>query len=78
MYRILIVDDESKIREVIREYAEFEGYNVSEADNGMAAVNLCRENDYDIIIMDIMMPKIDGYHAVKEIRKMKEVPIVML
>ncbi|HCX62487.1 response regulator transcription factor [Sedimentibacter sp.] len=78
MYKILIVDDESKIREVIREYAEFEGYCVSEANDGMTAVNLCKENDYDIIIMDIMMPKIDGYHAAREIRKLKEVPIVML
>lgn len=78
MYNILIVDDESKIREVIKEYAEFEGYRVSEANDGIEAVNLCRENDYDIIIMDIMMPKIDGYHAAKEIRRIKEVPIVML
>lgn len=78
MFRILIVDDESKIREVIREYAEFEGFHVTEADNGMDAVNLCKEHDFDIIIMDIMMPKIDGYYASKEIRKIKDIPIVML
>ncbi|MGD9569342.1 MAG: response regulator transcription factor [Sedimentibacter sp.] len=78
MYRILIVDDESKIREVIKEYAEFEGFDVTEADNGMEAVNLCKEHDFDIIVMDIMMPKIDGYYASREIRKIKDIPIIML
>jgi CheY-like chemotaxis protein len=71
MYRLLIVDDESKIREVLREYAEFEGHCVTEAADGMEAVRLCRENDFDLVIMDIMMPKLDGYSAVKEIRKTK-------
>ncbi len=78
MYRLLIVDDESKIREVLREYAEFEGHFVTEASDGMEAVRLCRENDYDLVIMDIMMPKLDGYSAVKEIRKTKNVPVLML
>jgi DNA-binding response OmpR family regulator len=78
MYRLLIVDDESKIREVLREYAEFEGHCVTEAADGMEAVRLCRENDFDLVIMDIMMPKLDGYSAVKEIRKTKNVPVLML
>ncbi|MEL7648031.1 MAG: response regulator transcription factor [Sedimentibacter sp.] len=78
MYRILIVDDECKIREVIREYAEFEGFCVTEASNGLEAVNLCRDNDFDIIVMDIMMPKIDGYYASREIKKTKDIPIIML
>lgn len=78
MYKVLVVDDEDKIREVIREYAEFEGYDVTEAVNGFEAINLCKENDYDIIIMDIMMPKLDGYTASKEIRKIKDIPIIML
>lgn len=78
MYRLLIVDDESKIREVLREYAEFGGHFVTEASDGMEAVRLCRENDYDLVIMDIMMPKLDGYSAVKEIRKTKNVPVLML
>lgn len=78
MAHILIVDDESNIRRVVREYAEFEGYEVTEAENGMEAVNLCRENDYDLIIMDIMMPRLDGYSACKEIHKTKSVPVIML
>ena len=78
MYKILIVDDEQKIREVIREYAEFNGYTVEEAGNGMEAIGLCKLNDYDLIIMDIMMPKLDGYSACKEIRKIKDIPVIML
>lgn len=78
MYKILIVDDEQKIREVIREYAEFNGYEVAEAENGMEALGLCKLNDYDLIVMDIMMPKLDGFSACKEIRKIKDVPVIML
>lgn len=78
MYKMLIVDDEEKIRAVVREYAEFQEYCVEEARDGMEAVNLCRENDYDIIIMDVMMPRLDGYSACKEIRKQKNIPIIML
>ena len=78
MGRILIVDDEPKIREVIREYAEFNGYAVEEAGNGMEAIGLCKLNDYDLIIMGIMMPKLDGYSACKEIRKIKDIPVIML
>lgn len=50
MYKILVVDDEAKIREVIREYAEFSGYEVTEAEDGMSALGLCKLNDYDLII----------------------------
>ncbi|HZJ82341.1 MAG TPA: response regulator transcription factor, partial [Clostridia bacterium] len=78
MYRILVVDDEAKIREVIREYGEFEGYHVTEAVDGMDAVKICREEDFDIIIMDAMMPKLDGFSAVKEIKKTKDIPVLML
>lgn len=78
MYKILIVDDEQKIREVIREYAEFNGYEVAEAENGMEAIGLCKLNDYDLIIMDIMMPRLDGFSACKEIRKIKDIPVIML
>ncbi len=78
MPRILIVDDEQKIREVIREYSEFNGYEVEEAADGMEAVSLCRLNDYDLIIMDIMMPRLDGYSACKEIKKTKNIPVIML
>ena len=78
MYKILIVDDEPKIREVLAEYAEFEGYESDQAGDGMEAVAKCRQNDYDIIIMDIMMPKLDGFSAVKEIKKTKNIPVIML
>jgi len=78
MAHILIVDDEVNIRKVVREYAEFEGYEVTEAENGMEAVKLCLENDYDLIIMDVMMPRLDGYSACKEIHKNKSIPVIML
>ncbi len=78
MYRILIADDEQKIREVIREYAEFEGHKVFEAVDGMQAVEMVRSEDYDIVILDVMMPKLDGFSACKEIRKIKNVPVLML
>lgn len=78
MYKILVVDDEAKIREVIREYSEFNGFEVTEAEDGMTAVGLCKLNDYDIIIMDVMMPKLDGFSACKEIKKIKDIPVIML
>lgn len=78
MAHILIVDDEINIRKVVREYAEFEGHQVTEAENGMEAVGLCHDNDYDLIIMDVMMPRLDGYSACKEIRKNKNIPVIML
>ena len=78
MAHILIVDDEANIRKVVREYAEFEGHQVSEASNGMEAVKLCTDNDFDLIIMDVMMPRLDGYSACKEIRKSKNIPVIML
>ncbi|MBQ1419287.1 MAG: response regulator transcription factor [Firmicutes bacterium] len=78
MAKILIVDDEAKIREVIREYAEFNHYETGEAEDGMQAVNMCLNDHYDLVIMDIMMPKLDGYSACKEIRKDKDIPIIML
>ena len=78
MYKLLVVDDEPKIREVIREYAEFNGYEVAEAEDGMSAVGLCKLNKYDLVILDIMMPKLDGFTACKEIKKISDVPIIML
>ena len=78
MAKLLIVDDEEMIREVVREYAEFDGYEVAEAGDGMEAISMCRLNDYDLIIMDIMMPKLDGFSACKEIRKINNTPIIMM
>ena len=76
--KLLIVDDEMNIRRVVREYAEFEGYEVDEAADGMEAVSKVKTQDYDLIIMDIMMPRLDGFSACKEIRKTKNTPIIML
>jgi len=78
MYHLLVVDDEAKIRTLIRKYAEFEGHDVSEAENGMEAVRLCRSHTYDLIIMDIMMPELDGFSASREIRRHTDTPIVIL
>lgn len=78
MKNLLVVDDEAKIREVIKEYSEFSGYEVTEAADGMSAIGLCKLNDYDLIIMDVMMPKLDGFSSVKEIKKFKDIPVIML
>ncbi len=78
MKKILVVDDEAAIRNLIKKYADFEGYEIAEAENGMEAVELCRDNSYDLIIMDIMMPELDGFSAVREIRKTNSTPIIML
>jgi len=78
MYNILVVDDEVRIRSIIKKYAEFEGHSVTEAGDGMQAVHLCRKQEFDIIIMDIMMPELDGFSACREIRKISDTPIIML
>ena len=79
MTRILVTDDEQKIREMIRKYAEFEGFTVDEAKDGFDAVNKADKEKYDLIIMDVMMPNLDGFSAVKEIKKKdSNVPVIML
>ena len=76
--KVLIVDDEEMIRGVLKEYVEFEGGTAYEAADGMQAVKMCRDFDFDIIIMDVMMPRLDGFSAVKEIKKIKNIPVIML
>ena len=78
MYHILVVDDESRIRSIIKKYAEFEGHTVTEAADGMEAIRLCRSQSFDLIVMDIMMPELDGFSACREIRKTSQIPIIML
>ena len=78
MAYLLAVDDEKDIVELISRFAEHEGHTIDTADNGKEAVCLCRENDYDLIILDIMMPEMDGFTACKEIRKQKQTPVIML
>jgi DNA-binding response OmpR family regulator len=76
--KLLIVDDETKIQLVLKEYASFEGYEADLASNGLDAIKMAKENDYDLIIMDVMMPGLDGFSAVKEIKKYKDIPVLML
>ncbi|MBQ9718500.1 MAG: response regulator transcription factor [Clostridia bacterium] len=78
MYHILVVDDEEYIRKLLVKYAVYEGHTVTEAADGMEAVRLCREGGYDIMIIDIMMPELDGFSACREIRKFSQIPIIML
>lgn len=78
MAHILIADDEARIRSVIKEYAEFEGYEVSEAKDGMEAVALCEKQNFDLAILDIMMPRLDGFSACKAIRRNRDIPVLML
>jgi two-component system response regulator ResD len=78
MYQILVADDEERIRELIKKYAQFEGYAVAEAKDGMEAVALCKQQAYDLIVMDVMMPELDGFSAVREIRRFCSSPVIML
>ena len=76
--RILVIDDDTDLREIITEYAKYEKYEIYEAEDGIKGLELIKSNDYDLIILDIMMPKIDGFTVVKEIKKIKDIPIIML
>ena len=78
MAKLLIVDDEEKIREIIKKYAVFEGHTVIEAKDGMDAIEKFKNHSCDLIILDIMMPELDGFSTAKEIRKTSSVPIIML
>jgi DNA-binding response OmpR family regulator len=78
MAKLLIVDDEKNIRQVVKEYAVLNGYEADEAEDGLQAIELFRENEYDCVILDIMMPKLDGFSACKQIRAIRPVPVIML
>lgn len=78
MERILVVDDEEKIRAIIRKYAEYEGYEIEEAKDGLDAIRICKTKDFDLIIMDVMMPELDGFSACREIHSFKNTPVLML
>ena len=78
MYKILVVDDEERIRRMICKYAAFEGHDTDEAGDGIQAIEMTRRGDYDILIIDIMMPELDGFSACREIRKFSDLPIIML
>ncbi len=76
--KVLVVDDEIGIREVIKEYCLFEHFDVLEAENGYEAINILKDNEVDIIVLDIMMPKMDGYSTLREIRTNYQIPVIML
>lgn len=78
MSRILIVDDEEKIRTIIRKYAEYEGYEIAEAKDGQEAVELCKMQDFDVVVLDVMMPNMDGFTACRQIQQLKNIPVIML
>ncbi|NLK38872.1 MAG: response regulator transcription factor [Clostridiales bacterium] len=78
MLKLLVVDDEEKICALIRKYAVFEGHSVDEAGDGLEAIRMCKKYPYDLVIMDIMMPELDGFSACREIRRFSDVPIIML
>lgn len=78
MKNILVADDEEKIRIVIKKYAEFEGYNIVEAGDGMEAIDKFKNGSFDLVILDVMMPELDGFSTCKELKKIKDVPVIML
>ena len=78
MTRILIVDDEENIREVVREYCELNGWMADEAPDGMDALEMVKNTDYDCVILDVMMPRLDGFSTCREIKKLKQIPVIML
>ena len=78
MSKILITDDEERIRDILKEYFDFEGFLYEEASDGAEAINKVRETEFDLVVLDIMMPKVDGFTALREIRKFSSVPVIML
>ncbi len=78
MSRILIVDDEQNIREVVHEYCELNGYEADEAEDGLEALEMIRNTHYDCVVLDVMMPKLDGFSTCREIKRISNVPVIML
>ncbi len=78
MSKILVVDDEEKIRLIIKKYGEFEGHEIKEAADGIEAVKMCDKEDFDLVILDVMMPELDGFSACKMIKSKKDIPVIML
>lgn len=72
------MDDEDSIREIIKKYAEFEGYDISESRDGLSAVEKLRSEKFDLVVLDVMLPFLDGFSVCREIRKMGDTPVIML
>ena len=78
MKRILVVEDEKDIQNIIKAFLENAEYKVETADDGLDAINLIQNNNYDLILLDIMLPKVDGFTICEMIRKNSNVPIIIL
>lgn len=78
MARILVVDDEERIRDIIKQYLKFEGYEYKEAGNGQQAVDLFQKEPFDLVILDVMMPFMDGITALRILRETSSVPVILL
>ncbi|WNF20899.1 response regulator transcription factor [Mesobacillus jeotgali] len=78
MNKILIVDDEAQMRKLVKLYLLQEGYHVEEAEDGQEAIDMLRKDDYDLMILDVMMPMMDGWETIQHVRKMSDLPIIML
>jgi len=76
--RILVVDDEERIRRLLRMYLEKEGYVIDEAENGETALDMALGQDYDLILLDIMLPGMDGVEVCQKLRQHKATPVIML
>jgi DNA-binding response OmpR family regulator len=76
--KLLIVDDEARIRRIICSIAKHEGHLTFEAADGLDAVNLCQNEDFDLVVMDVMMPALNGFDACKQIKAKKDIPVIML
>lgn len=77
-YKVLVVDDEPGIRDVIKEYMGVSGFEITESEDGISALNKLYKSEYDLVILDVMMPKMDGWSLCREIRKSSKVPVIML
>lgn len=79
MYHILVVDDEENIRQLIKKYANYEGYKVTEASDGLEALEICGQCSFDLIVLDVMMPELDGFSALRRLRQEdRRTPVLML
>ena len=77
-YKVLIADDEAEIRQLLRLYLEKDGYEVTEAENGSDALNICKTQNVDMVLLDIMMPNMNGYQVIKAIRGESNIPVIMI
>lgn len=78
MYRLLIAEDEAKLRRIVKDYFEKRNFQVQGAEDGMEALELLKEREFDIVLLDVMMPRLDGFSVCRAIRREKDTPIMFL